>query len=130
MGIPQWKRAGLIVEELKRLDEDGKPIEDYRSEIQNTVIGQYQWCHSCLLLAVYGLYKNGYIGNTPRTKSPSIDFAGFSGRDSLDIHHAFDALNLLKEDPDLSGRKLKQRLGGEQSIYSFVLYYFHEGLLR
>ncbi len=124
MGTPQWKRVELIVEELKRFEGEGKHIEDYRADVENAVVKCYQWCHSCLLLAVYGLYKNGYIENTPHAKAPSIDFTGFNGRDSLDIHHAFDALSLLKKNPGLTGTELKRRLGEEQSIYSFVANFF------
>ena len=59
--IPQWQRANLIVDLMVELDRRGEQIEDHRYEITKTVEEQYEYCHGCLLLAVYGFYKNGLI---------------------------------------------------------------------
>jgi hypothetical protein len=91
---------------------------------------KYHSCHGCLLLAVYGLYKNGIIKNTPRPIVTRVDFTGFNGQESLDIHHAFDAIDMLKNDFSLKPSHLKEHLGGEMSIYSFVVHYFHQELLN
>ena len=130
MSVPQWKRAQLMIKKFKRLDEQGERIEDHRQDIVALVEEKYKWCHGCLLLAVYGLYKNGYIRNTSRPKAEQVDYAGFNGRYSLDIQHAFDALGLLERSPGLSATALKRKLDGEQSIYSFVTYFFQNGLLK
>lgn len=130
MVIPQWKRAELIVAQFKKIEGEGNLIKDNRAEVENAVLQRYEYCHVCLLLAVYGLYKNGYIVNTPNHKTTSIDYTGFNGKDSLNIHHTFDALALLKTDSSLSAKGIKQRLGGELSIYSFVSHFFEAGLLR
>jgi hypothetical protein len=58
------------------------------------------------------------------------DLTGFNGYESEDIRHAFDALALLQADPSLTATKLKRKLGGEQSIYSFVTHYFNNNLIR
>ena len=129
MPVPQWKRALLIAEELKRLDELGARIEGHRQEIEALVKEKHTRCHGCLLLAVYGLYKNGYIRNTSHPKAVQVDYAGFNGHYSLDVQHAFDAIELLEREPELSATALKRRLGGELSIYSFVTHFFRNGLL-
>jgi hypothetical protein len=130
MTIPQWKRAQLIVELMNASDQTGTDIAAARSEIKRKIELVFTYCHDCLLLAVYGLYKNGFIEDTNRAKSTQIDLAGFNGHESADIRHAFDGLELLMEDVNLTATDLKRQLGGEQSIYSFVAYYFHNGLLR
>ncbi len=129
MSIAQWKRAELIISHLIRLDEEGKDITKCRQELSDEVVRKYNWCHGCQLLAVYGLYKNGYIKDTRRKKQERIDLTGFNGRDSLDIKHAFDAIDILKKDPSMKASALKTKLGGEQSIYSFVKYYFDNDLI-
>jgi hypothetical protein len=129
MAIDQWKRAKFIVEQMKEADRTGADIVVSRSEIKRMAEVKFKWCHDCLLLAVYGMYKNGFIKDTTRAKAKQIDFVGFDGRDSANIHHAFDALELLKKNINLNGIELKRQLGGEQSIYSFVVYYFKNDLL-
>jgi hypothetical protein len=130
MTIPQWKRAQFIVEQMKAADRTGTDIVASRSEIKRMTELNFEWCHDCLLLAVYGLYKNGFIEGTSRVKSKQIDLMGFNGHESADIRHAFDGLELLMKDVKLTATDLKRQLGGEQSIYSFVAHYFHNGLLR
>ena len=130
MATPQWKRAELIVDIMKGLDSDGASIKSKREYIESKVVEKYTWCHSCLLLAVYGFYKNGLIKNTPRRKADNSDYTGFDGKYSLDIEHAFDALELLKEDPNLSASALKGKIGGELSIYSFVSDFYRRDLLN
>lgn len=130
MGIPQWQRAEFIVKQFIAADSAGRSMEECRGEIKEATEKKFNWCHDCLLLAVYGFYKNGIIENTPRSTVSDIDFTGFNGKDSEDIRHAFDALSLLEKDDSLRASHLKKRLGGEQSIYSFVVHYFNRGLLR
>ena len=130
MAIPQWKRAQFIVEQMKAADRAGTDIPNARSEIKRMTESSFGWCHDCLLLAVYGLYKNGFIKDTSRAKSTQIDLAGFNGHDSADIRHAFDGLALLMKDTNLTAADLKRQLGGERSVYSFVVHYFHNDLLR
>ncbi len=130
VATPQWKRAELIVDIMKELDRDGISIKSKREYIESKVVEKYTHCHGCLLLAVYGFYKNGLIKNTPRRKVDTIDYAGFNGKYSFDIEHAFDALELLKEDPNLSASALKGKLGGEASIYSFVSDFYRRDLLN
>jgi|WetSurMetagenome_2_1015567.scaffolds.fasta_scaffold391471_2 hypothetical protein len=130
MAFPQWQRAQFIIEQMKEADRTGTDIAAYRSEIKRETELKFRWCHDCLLLAVYGLYKNGFIEDTCRAKAQQIDFAGFDGHESADIHHAFDGLALLVEKNDLTATDLKRQLGGEKSIYSFVAHYFCNGLLR
>ena len=108
----------------------GERIEDHRQEIEALVVHEYGSCHGCLLLAVLGLYKNGYIRNTSRPKAARIDCTGFNDHCSVDIQHAFDALKLLEVEPELSATALKRRLGGDSSIYSFVTHFSRNGLLR
>ncbi|MEA1957542.1 MAG: hypothetical protein U9N01_04215 [Euryarchaeota archaeon] len=81
-------------------------------------------------MTVYGFYKNGLIKNTPRRKADNIDYTGFDGNYSLDFEHAFDALGLLKEDLNLSASALKEKSGGELSIYSFVSDFYRRDLLN
>jgi len=128
----QWKKALLIQKQLEELDNNGQNIEKSRDLINKIVEDKYGWCHGCLLLAVYGFYKNGMIASTSRVKAvnPKIDFNGFNGHYSKDIKHAFDALELLKRNPNLTANQIKTELGGEASIYSFVIHYFKNGLLR
>jgi len=130
MATPQWKRAELIVDIMKELDREGIDIKSKRRHIESKVVEKYTHCHGCLLLAVYGFYKNGLIKNTPRRKADNIDYTGFDGNYSLDIEHAFDALELLKEDPNLSASALKGKIGGELSIYSFVSDFYRRDLLN
>ena len=130
MAIPQWQRAQFIVEQMKAADRAGTDIETSRSEIKRITELNFGWCHDCLLLAVYGLYKNGFIEDTSVPKTKQIDLAGFNGHESADIRHAFDGLELLMKDVNLTATALKRQLGGEQSIYSFIVHYFHNGLLR
>ena len=130
MSIPQWQRAHFIIEQMQKADRDGSDIIASRSEIKQKTESKFGWCHDCLLLAVYGLYKNGFINGTSRTRAKQIDFIGFNGHKSVDIQHAFDAIELLMRDVNLTATDLKRKLGGEQSIYSFIAYYFHNGLLR
>jgi hypothetical protein len=130
MAIPQWQRAEFIVEQMKVADRIGADIAASRSKIMQMTEAKYGWCHGCLLLAVYGFYKNGLIRNTGRAKPKQIDFAGFDGHESADIHHAFDALTMLMKDADETATDLKEQLGGEQSIYSFVIHYYRNSLLR
>jgi hypothetical protein len=129
MGIPQWRRADFIVEQFKGADEADKDIAECRQEIKAATEREFTYCHDCLLLAVYGFYKNGYIKNTPRQKTGKIDMNGFNNRESEDIKHAFDALSRLRSDPTCSATTLKHELGGEQSIYSFVVHYFNNNRL-
>jgi hypothetical protein len=130
MSIPQWQRAQFIVEQMKVADRIGTDIAASRSEIKRMTELNFRWCHDCLLLAVYGLYKNGFIKDTSRAKAKQIDFVRFNGHESVDIHHAFDVLALLMKDATLTATDLKRQLGGEQSIYSFVVHYFHNDLLK
>lgn len=130
MGFPQWQRARFLIDELKRMDREGRDVADARSELRTRTIAEFVHCHDCLLLAVYGFYKNGLIKDLGRQRGANTDFSGFNGHKSLDIQHAFDALELLKQDASLSATDLKKRLGGEQSIYAFVVHYFSNGLLR
>jgi hypothetical protein len=130
MAFPQWQRAQFIIEQMKEADRTGTDIVACRSEIKRETELEFEWCHDCLLLAVYGLYKNGFIEDTCRAKAKQIDFAGFDGHESADIHHAFDGLALLVEKNDLTAIGLKRQLSGEHSIYSFVAHYFRNGLLR
>ena len=130
MAIPQWKRAQFIIDKMKAADRTGTDIAASRSELKRMTESDFGWCHDCLLLAVYGLYKNGFIEHTTRAKAKQIDLAGFNGHESADIRHAFDGLELLMKDVNLTATALKRQLGGEQSIYSFIVHYFHNGLLR
>ena len=130
MSYKQWKRAIRMVELMKKIDDEGKSIIKSRSNIKSKIEKEFTHCHDCLLLAVFGLYKNGYIKDTKLTKSNNIDLNGFDGHYSLDIQHAFDALELLKKDSELSGAAIKRKLGGEASIYTFVRYFFNNGLLK
>jgi len=130
MKIFQWQRAQFIIEQMKAADQANIDIVTSRSKIKRKTELKYKQCHDCLLLAVYGLYKNGFIKDTNRAKASEIDLVGFNGQESLDIRHAFDSLDLLRKDADLTAAELKRQLGGEQSIYSFVGYYFREGFLR
>ena len=130
MSTPQWKRAELIVDIMKELDREEIDIKSNREYIESKVVEKYTWCHSCLLLAVYGFYKNGLIKNTPRRKADNIDYTGFDGNYSLDIEHAFDALELLREDPNISASALKEKIGGEASLYSFVSDFYRRDLLN
>lgn len=130
MSYPQWKRAKKIVQIMKKIEKEDKEIRKHRNFIKKKIENEYDYCHGCLLLAVYGFYKNGYISRTPRQKNQNIDYTGFNGKKSLDIVHAFDALELLKKDSSLTATDLKRELGGEQSIYSFVRYYFNKDLLN
>lgn len=115
---------------MKAADRAATDIETSRSEIKRMTELNFGWCHDCLLLAVYGLYKNGFIEDTSVPKAQQIDLAGFNGRESADIRHAFDGLELLMKDVNLTATALKRQLGGEQSIYSFIVHYFRNGLLR
>jgi len=130
MGFPQWQRARFLIDEMKRMDLEGQDIADARSTLKLKVEAEFVHCHDCLLLAVYGFYKNGLIKDSDRPRAATPDFAGFSGRKSQDIQHAFDALEHLRQDASLSATDLKKLLGGEQSIYAFVVYYFSNGLLQ
>jgi hypothetical protein len=130
MATPQWKRAELIVDIMKELDRKEIDIKSNREYIESKVVEKYIWCHSCLLLAVYGFYKKGLIKNTPRRKADNIDYTGFDGNYSLDIEHAFDALELLREYPNISASALKGKIGGEASIYSFVSDFYRRDLLN
>ena len=130
MGYPQWQRALKMVEMMKKIDNEGKSIEEYKDRIQSEIEKDFDWCHGCLLLAVYGFYKNGYINDTPRQKRANIDFSGFDGNYSLNIQHAFDALELLEKGPCLTASDIKRKLGGEASIYTFVTYFYRHNLLR
>jgi hypothetical protein len=130
MAFPQWQRAQFIIEQMKEADRTGTDIVACRSEIKRETELKFGWCHDCLLLAVYGLYKNGFIEDTCRAKAKQIDLVGFNGHESTNIRHAFADLELLVKKDDLTAADLKRQLGGEQSIYSFVSYYFHSGLLR
>ena len=130
MAIDQWLRAKFIIEQMKEADLAGTDIAASRSEIKRTTELKYGWCHDCLLLAVYGFYKNGFIKDTTRVKIKQIDLTGFNGHESADIRHAFDSLELLNKNANLTATDLKRQLGGEQSIYSFVVHYFHNALLR
>ena len=130
MAIDQWRRAKFIIKQMKEADRTGTYIKALRSEIKRITELKFNWCHDCLLLAVYGLYNNGFIENTARTKAKQINFAGFDGNESVDIHHAFDGFELLKQNSNWKATDLKRQLGGEQSIYSFVDYYFHHNLFR
>ncbi len=125
-----FKREEFIVEKMREADRDGADIAASRPYLMRMAVEKFGSCHSCLLLAVYGLYKNGFIADSSRTKAKRIDLTGFDGRESACIRHAFDSLELLMKDATLSGSYLKQRLGGDGSIYSFVGRYFREGLLR
>lgn len=115
---------------MKQLDEKGENIIDNRGYIKSEIEQEYDWCHDCLLLAVYGLYKNGYIKNTKIDKKENINYAGFNNKYSLDIQHAFDALDLLKNNPNLTTSDIKRNLGGEASIYTFVKYFYENSLLK
>jgi hypothetical protein len=130
MAILQWQRAKFMVEQMKEADRSGTDIAAFRSELKRMTELKFGWCHDCLLLAVYDLYKNGFIEGTIRAKAKEIDLAGFNGHESADICHAFDSLELLRKDNKLTASDLKRILGGEQSIYSFVVHYFRNGLLR
>ena len=130
MATPQWKRAELIVDIMKELDREGIDIKSKRGHIESKVVEKYTHCHGCLLLAVYGFYKNGLIKNTPRRKADNIDYTGFDGNYSVDIEHAFDALELLREDPNISASALKGKIEGEASIYSFVSDFYRRDLLN
>ena len=130
MGIPQWQRAAFLIDKFEEAFQAGRDIAALSGEIRKATEAKYKWCHDCLLLAVYGMYKNGFIENTSPRKSAIIDYVGFSGRESKDIAHAFDALKVLESDRRVSATDLKHRLGGEQSIYSFVVHYFNNGLFR
>lgn len=130
MATPQWKRAELIVDIMKELDKDGASIKSKRKDIQSKIKERYRHCHDCLLVAVYGFYKNGLIKNTPKRKTDNIDYIGFDGKYSKNIEHAFVALELLKEDPDLSASALKGKIGGELSVYSFVSDFYRRDLLN
>ena len=118
-----------MVELMKELDEEGAPIDQNRSYVMSEIVREFERCHECLLLAVYGLYKNGYIKGTDRRQTDKTDFRGFNGAYSLDIQHAFDALKILQENPSLTGSAIKKELGGEASIYSFVRYFYVNDLL-
>lgn len=83
MATPQWKRAELIVDIMKELDRERIDIKSKRGHIESKVVEKYTRCHGCLLLAVYGFYKNGLIKNTPRRKADNIDYTGFDGNCSL-----------------------------------------------
>ncbi|MGB7532680.1 MAG: hypothetical protein WA977_06855 [Halobacteriota archaeon] len=130
MATPQWKRVELIVDIMKELDRDGIDIKSKRRDIQSKIKERYRHCHDCLLVAVYGFYKNGLIKNTPRRKTDNIDYIGFDGKDSKNIEHAFEALESLKEDSTLSASALKEKIGGEHSIYSFVSNFYRRDLLN
>jgi len=130
MAYPQWKRALKMVELMKQIEGEGKIIIENRNYIQLKIEREFDWCHGCLLLAVYGFYKNGYIKGTKPQKKANIDYTGFDGYSSLDIQHAFDALNLLKSNPNLTTSEIKRKLGGEASIYTFVRYFHNNGLLK
>lgn len=130
MRIPQWQRSRFLIDEMKRLDREGQDIADARSTLKLKVEAEFGSCHDCMLLAIYGFYRNGLIKDAGRPRAATIDFSGFSGRESLDIHHAFDALDLLRQDASMSATDLKKRLGGEQTIYTFVVHYFRNGLLQ
>lgn len=126
----QWQRARFIIEQMKAADQSGIDIAVSRSEIKRKTEDKFGWCHDCLLLAVYGLYKNGFIEDTSRVRVAQVDLTGFSGRESVDIRHAFDGLELLQKNADLTPADLKRQLGGEHSIYSFIAHYFRNSLLR
>lgn len=130
MAIPQWKRAEYIIEKLDAADGAGVDIHSCRSEIVRSTESRFKSVHNCLLLAVFGFYKNGLIQNTVRPKATDIDFTGFNGDESDNIHHAFDAIKILAENPSISANQLKTTLGGDNSIYSFVVSYFRMGMLR
>ena len=130
MAIDQWQRAKFIIEQMKEADLTGTDIAASRSEIKRATELKFGWCHDCLLLAVYGMYKNGFIKDTTRIKAKQINLAGFNGHESADIRHAFDGIELLNKNANLTATDLKRQLGGEQSIYTFIVHYFHYGLLR
>lgn len=130
MAILQWKRADFIVGKLRLADDVGKDIIACRADIKQATESEFGWCHDCLLLAVFGLYKNGFIENTNRVKARRFDFNGFNGHESVSIRLAFGAVELLMNDRNLTATALKRRLGGEQSIYSFIVHYFNNGLIR
>jgi hypothetical protein len=128
--VSQWQRAEFIIDQLKAADQASRDLRTRRSAIKKATQAKFGSCHDCLLLAVYGLYKNGYISDTTRERAVRIDLTGFNGRHSLDIEHAFDALERLKENDELSASALRESLGGDQSIYSFVVHYHANGLIR
>lgn len=130
MRVPQWQRTRFLIDEMKRMDREGQDIAGARSTLKLKVEAEFGSCHDCLLLAIFGFYRNGLIKDSVRPRAASTDFSGFSGCESLDIHHAFDALELLRRDASLSATDLKMRLGGEQTIYTFVVHYFSNGLLN
>lgn len=132
MSVFQWQRAEYIINLMNAMQSEGRDVLFGRAEIERKVNAKFTQCHSCLLLAVYGLYKNGIIENTiPLQRSDKdIDFFGFDGAESVNIRHAFDALDLLKRNPQMTANKLKEQLGGDLSIYSFVVHYFKNNLIR
>ena len=130
MRYPQWIRAKGIVELMREIEENGHSIRQNRNAIQLKIAKKYNWCHDCLLLAVYGFYKNGYITSTGHQREDEIDYTGFDGNFSIDIRHAFNALGLLEDNEELKASDIKKELGGEASIYSFVKYYHQNNLLN
>lgn len=125
----QKSRADEIIHMYKEFHSNGEPIPEYRSEILRSVEAKFNSCHTCLLLATYGLYKNGFIKGCGIKKAEKIDYTGFDGKPSDCVAHAIDACNELSKDPEISPTSLKSKYGGDGSIYSFVTAYFKDDLL-
>ncbi len=130
MSYYQWERAMAIIDLMEKIEKDGCYVSKSRKLIKNEIEKKFNNCHGCLLLAVYGFYKNGYIAGTDCPVAKEIDYDGFDGKFSENIRHAFNALDELNKNPDLSANKLKQKFGGDYSIYSFVQPYFTNGWLK
>lgn len=130
MRTKQRVRADFIISEFKSADRSGRAIEECCGEIKKATVKKYGNCHGCLLLAVYGLYKNGLIVGTQRKLSMKLDTIGLNGKKSTCICHALDAVALLGKDESHTASQLKGRLGGEGSIYSFVVAYYSRGLIK
>lgn len=126
----QKERADEIIRLFRKFEQQGKSITVNRSDIHELIENKYNSCHSCLLLATYGLYKNGFISESDKLKPDTYDYKGFDGKFSNCIAHAIDACKELSKNPDISSTKLKKKFGGDGSIYSFVTAYFKNGLLN